>query len=244
MTTVSSSACVGSAGRQRKTLGWAPPEAARENGFRSAATYTAQMDRLWTPWRYAYITGKESAGPEEGGKARPPHKGVPAVLSAWLDQHPGGLGCVFCNMLAAIEFGVGNGMSQAEADRSAYILFRGEHNFLVLNAFPYNSGHLMIVPYEHQPSLAALPEVAALEIMVLARRVETALRAVYTPDGLNLGLNLGEAAGAGVAHHLHLHAVPRWSGDTNFMSVLGETRILPEMLDDTWNRVNTALQAL
>ncbi len=203
------------------------------------------MDRLWTPWRYAYITRKDSDHSDPASEqARLPHKGVPAVLNAWLEQHPDGLGCVFCNMLASIDFGVANGMTREQADRAAYILLRGEHNFVVLNAFPYNSGHLMIVPYEHQSSLAALPEPVAAEIMVLARRAETALRSVYTPDGLNLGFNLGEAAGAGVAHHLHLHAVPRWTGDTNFMSVLGETRILPEMLDDTWNRVHAALQAL
>ena len=193
------------------------------------------MDRLWTPWRYAYITGKDT--PED----RLPRKGVPPALCGWLEEHPEGLGCVFCNMLAAIKYGVAKGMSQAEADRAAYIVYRGEHNFLVLNAFPYNSGHLMIVPYEHQAQLDTLPEPTALEIMRLARRAETALRSVYTPDGLNLGLNLGESAGAGVAHHLHLHAVPRWSGDTNFMSVVGETRILPEMLDDTWERVHAAL---
>lgn len=195
------------------------------------------MDRLWTPWRYAYITGKDS------GQAQMPRKGVPPALSAWLELHPEGLGCVFCNMLASIDFAVGNGMPREQADRAAHILLRGEHTFVVLNAFPYNAGHLMIVPYEHQASLAALPEATALDIMRLARRIETALRSVYSPDGLNLGLNLGEAAGAGVAHHLHLHAVPRWSGDTNFMSVLGETRILPEMLDDTWTRLHQALSA-
>ena len=195
------------------------------------------MDRLWTPWRYAYIIGKGAA------EARMPRKGVPADLSAWLDQYPDGLGCVFCNMLAAIDFAVANGTPREQADRAAYILLRGEHNFLVLNAFPYNSGHLMIVPYEHQASLAGLPEATAVELIGLARRVEEALRAVYAPDGLNMGLNLGEAAGAGVAQHLHMHAVPRWAGDTNFMSVLGETRILPEMLDDTWTRMHQALSA-
>ncbi len=193
------------------------------------------MDRLWTPWRYAYITGKDAKDDQM------PRKGVPPALAAWLEQHPEGLGCVFCNMLAAIDFAAVQGMPREDADRAAHIFFRGEHNFLVLNAFPYNSGHLMVVPYQHQSSLAALPEPAAAEMMRLARRVETALRSVYSPDGINLGLNLGESAGAGVAHHLHLHAVPRWSGDTNFMSVIGETRVLPEMLEDTWRRVQTAL---
>lgn len=201
----------------------------------SPPPYTWQMDRLWTPWRYAYITGKDSQ------EDRLPRKGVPPALSGWLQEHPEGLGCVFCNMLAAVEFGVAHGISPEEADRAAYIVFRGERNFLVLNAFPYNSGHVMVVPYEHQSSLAALPESTAEELMRLARQTESALRSVYSPDGINLGLNLGESAGAGVAHHLHLHVVPRWSGDTNFMSVVGETRILPEMFQDTWTRLREAL---
>jgi ATP adenylyltransferase len=99
----------------------------------------------------------------------------------------------------------------------------------------------MVVPYQHKSSLTALPLEAAEELMRLARRAERVLRKVYTPDGLNLGLNLGKAAGAGVAEHLHLHAVPRWEGDTNFMSVLAETRILPEQLDETWRRLREAL---
>jgi ATP adenylyltransferase len=99
----------------------------------------------------------------------------------------------------------------------------------------------MIVPYRHESTLAGLPEEDALELMVAARRAERALRAVYQPDGLNLGLNLGESAGAGIADHLHLHAVPRWVGDTNFMTVVGETRVLPEMLEESWRRVRAAL---
>jgi ATP adenylyltransferase len=99
----------------------------------------------------------------------------------------------------------------------------------------------MVVPYLHESSLAALPAATAAEMMRLARRAERVLRTVYHPDGLNLGLNLGEAAGAGVAEHVHLHAVPRWSGDTNFMSVLAETRILPEVLAESWQRLRAAL---
>jgi ATP adenylyltransferase len=114
---------------------------------------------------------------------------------------------------------------------------------MVLNAYPYNGGHLMVVPYRHQDSLAALPLREAEELLRMTRRAERVLRAVYRPDGLNLGMNLGQAAGAGVAEHLHLHAVPRWSGDNNFMSVLAETRILPEMLGETWTRIRTALAA-
>ena len=190
--------------------------------------YTLEMDRLWTPWRYAYVTGKDKKMPKNG---------VPEALAAW----PGETHCVFCNMLAAVEYGVAHGMPQDEADAAVYILERGRTCFLVLNAFPYNSGHLMVLPYQHEASLAALPAETAAELMTLARRAERLLRKVYQPGGLNLGLNLGEAAGAGVAEHLHLHAVPRWSGDNNFMSVLGETRILPEMLAESYRRLREAL---
>ena len=186
------------------------------------------MDRLWTPWRYSYISG-------QGEESTKP--GVPLALAAW----PGDLGCVFCNKIAAVDHAIPAGMPAGEAEEAAGILARGAEAFLVLNAFPYNNGHVMVVPYQHEASLAALPWNAAQEMMLLARRAEAALRLAYRPDGLNLGLNLGEPAGAGVAQHLHLHAVPRWSGDTNYMTVLGETRILPEMLADSWTRLRAAL---
>ena len=188
------------------------------------------MDHLWTPWRYAYVTGADNTRPKLG---------VPEALSAW----PGELHCVFCNMIAAVDYAVANGMAREEAEASIYLLERGRTCFLVLNAFPYNSGHLMVVPYRHEQSLAALPLEEADELMQMARRAERVLQAVYHPDGLNFGLNLGKAAGAGIAEHLHLHAVPRWSGDNNFMSVLAETRILPEMLNESWRRLRAALVA-
>ncbi len=186
------------------------------------------MDRLWTPWRYAYITGERKQG------AR---KGVPESLEGW----PGDHDCVFCNMIAAADWAVSVGMPPEEAQRAIHLLERGETCFMVLNGFPYNSGHLMVVPYQHESSLAALPAGTAAELVHTAQRAERALRQVYTPDGLNLGMNLGESAGAGVAAHLHLHALPRWTGDTNFMTVVAETRILPEMLDGSWGRLRKAL---
>jgi len=186
------------------------------------------MDHLWTPWRYTYVTGADRSRPKPG---------VPESLAAW----PGDHHCVFCNMIAAVDFAVANGTPAAEAEAAVHILERATHCFLVLNAFPYNSGHLMVVPYLHQSSLTALPLAVAEEMMRLARRAERVLRSVYRPEGLNLGLNLGESAGAGIAQHLHLHAVPRWTGDTNFMSVLAETRVLPESLQDTWQRLRAAL---
>ncbi len=188
------------------------------------------MDRLFTPWRYAYITGQDASLVK---------KGVPAKLAGW----PGDLHCVFCNMLAAVEYAIAQGMDAAEAEESIGLLERGKTGFLVLNAFPYSNGHLMAVPYQHEASLAALPLETASELMLMMRRAERVLRKVYHPDGLNMGLNLGESAGAGVAHHLHVHALPRWSGDTNFMTVVGETRVLPEMLRESWTRLRAALAA-
>ncbi len=183
------------------------------------------MEHLWTPWRYSYVTD-ESDG----------RKGVPAELSAW----PGDKGCLFCNMIAAVDYAVAQGMSRDEAERAAGIVIRGERVFICLNRFPYNSGHIMVVPYEHQASLAALVPETAHELMDFAQRTERAFASSYHPDGMNLGLNLGKAAGAGVAAHLHLHALPRWLGDTNFMTVTGETRVLPEELGVTWQRLREA----
>jgi ATP adenylyltransferase len=126
--------------------------------------------------------------------------------------------CIFCDALD----------SQDEL-----IVFRGECAFVILNRYPYNNGHLMVVPRRHLASLAdAAPEELS-ELMALTRSAEIALGEAYAPHGLNIGINLGRAAGAGVLDHLHIHLVPRWNGDTNFMTVVGEARVLPETLDDT-----------
>ncbi|MBS1815260.1 MAG: HIT domain-containing protein [Acidobacteria bacterium] len=192
------------------------------------------MDRLWTPWRYAYVT---KTGDYAKGKGR---KGVPKELEAWPDEKD----CVFCNMLGATEWAVASGtMSREDAERASHIVLQAEHNFVCLNAFPYTSGHLMIVPYQHLQSLAELPAEAASEMMQLAQRAERVLRTTYKPDGLNLGMNMGESAGAGVAEHIHLHALPRWVGDNSFMGVTAETRVLPEMLDQTWERLRSSFAA-
>lgn len=184
------------------------------------------MDYLWTPWRYAYVTG--------AGRAT--RQGIPEELAAYA----GDSGCVFCNMIAAVDHATAHGMDRERAERAALIVQRAEHNYICLNRYPYTSGHIMVVPYEHQSSLAALSAPAAREMMELARQAERALGKVYSPDGFNFGLNLGKAAGAGVAGHLHLHALPRWLGDTNFMTATGETRVLPEDLAITWERVRDA----
>jgi ATP adenylyltransferase len=134
-------------------------------------------------------------------------------------------GCVLCRI------------EREHNDTDNYVIHRGRLNFVVLNLFPYTSGHLMIAPYEHKASLAASSEATTTEMIELAKRAQLALEAEYHPDGFNIGMNLGRSAGAGVADHLHLHVVPRWSGDANFVSVVGETRVLPEDLATTCEKL-------
>jgi ATP adenylyltransferase len=184
------------------------------------------MDLLWTPWRYSYVTTADEA-------TRP---GVPASLNAW----PGDLGCVFCNLVASIDYAIANGMDTETAEAAGNLVYRGKHCFVCLNAFPYTSGHVMVMPYAHLDRLAGLSAEASHELMDLAQLTEAAIEKLYRPHGLNLGMNLGKAAGAGVAGHLHLHAMPRWAGDTNFMTTIAETRIIPEELNVTWMRFRKA----
>ena len=157
------------------------------------------MDYLWTPWRYAYVTGADQA-----------------------------TSCIFCN-------------APKESDQKALIVHRGTCCYVILNTYPYTNGHVMIVPYAHFDELQKLPADAASEMMALTQRMESVFRSLYRPDGINLGMNLGKAAGAGVAGHLHMHILPRWVADANFVSVIGETRILPEALEVTWERIREAL---
>jgi ATP adenylyltransferase len=133
--------------------------------------------------------------------------------------------CIFCTKPGAGD------------DRGSYIVRRGEHCFVMLNAFPYNNGHLMIAPYRHVPSIEELDGDALLELMTLAQQGLGALRRAYAPEGYNLGINQGKVAGAGVEHHVHLHIVPRWGADTNFMPVIGDTRVLPQSLEDSYDDV-------
>jgi ATP adenylyltransferase len=150
------------------------------------------MDRLWTPWRLAYVTTASKEAP----------------------------GCVFC-------------AAQADPGPESLVVYRGATCFVILNLYPYNNGHLMVVPARHVGRLAGLTTAELEELMHLTRAVECALDEHYQPHGFNMGLNLGKSAGAGVLDHLHMHVVPRWNGDTNFMTVVGETRVLPETLADT-----------
>lgn len=193
------------------------------------------MDRLWTPWRYNYITGGETDREAAG------RKGVPRELAAWPGPGPeADNNCVFCNLLNSVEWAIASGMTIEAADNAGLIVARFTTCYVCLNAFPYSSGHMLVVPRRHSDSLAKLLPTEAAEMMAVTQRVETALRTTYRPDGINLGINLGEAAGAGVADHLHLHALPRWYGDTNFMTVTAETRVLPETLHVTWERLRAA----
>lgn len=134
-------------------------------------------------------------------------------------------GCLFCQKAADTH------------DRENYVLYRGARNFALLNIYPYTSGHLMIAPYEHVATLEdADPETLA-EMMRLTQRAEKGLRASYRASGLNIGMNIGQCAGAGVAGHIHMHLLPRWPGDVSFMTSIGETRVLPESLDVTYEKL-------
>ena len=137
-------------------------------------------------------------------------------------------GCVFCN-------------AQEQADGAENLIaHRGERAYVILNRYPYTSGHLMVLPFAHKPNLEELDAEIRAEMIELTTRCMTVLRTVYKPQGFNVGVNTGEAAGAGVKEHVHIHIVPRWMGDTNFMSSVGTTRVLPEALEDTYRRVREA----
>jgi ATP adenylyltransferase len=128
-------------------------------------------------------------------------------------------------------------------DRESLILHRGEHAFVIFNAYPYNPGHLMVVPYEHAADLEVLDDDVAAEVWDLGRRTVGILRSELRSEGVNLGMNLGRAGGAGIAEHLHLHAVPRWVGDTNFISTVGAARVLPVALEELYDRLAPAFRA-
>ena len=135
-------------------------------------------------------------------------------------------GCVFCGIL-----------NNPVSDEEKFILHRAGHNFVILNIYPYVSGHLMIVPFAHLADLDLAAKEITDEMMDLAKHCQTALRETYQPNGMNLGMNFGKAAGAGVAEHFHLHILPRWIGDVNFMTAIGQTRTIPESLQTTYEKL-------
>jgi ATP adenylyltransferase len=133
--------------------------------------------------------------------------------------------CIFCEA------------AEGSADEETLVVYRGELSFVILNRYPYTSGHLMIAPYIHVSRLTDVSEATSDEIMRLTRTAEAVIEGAYRPDGLNLGMNLGEAAGAGIEQHIHMHVLPRWAGDANFMTSVASTRIIPESLDDTYAKI-------
>jgi ATP adenylyltransferase len=145
-------------------------------------------------------------------------------IASGADSEPEG--CVFCAIAG-----------DPENDETNFVLHRAQHGFVLLNLYPYISGHLMIVPYLHTSEFDSVPKEITDELMDLAKPSHTALREDYSPAGFNLGMNLGKAAGAGIAEHKHNHLLPRWSGDTNFMTTAGETRVLPEDLATTYSKL-------
>lgn len=151
---------------------------------------------------------------------------------SYIENHNKEEGCVFCSV-------------QPMPDGPENLVaWRGQHAFVILNRYPYTSGHLMVVPYVHKSNLELLDEPTRNEMMALTTKSMTVLRQVYKPQAFNMGANIGEAAGAGIEEHVHIHIVPRWTGDTNFMSTLAQTRVLPEALEDTYHRIKEAWEAL
>jgi ATP adenylyltransferase len=135
--------------------------------------------------------------------------------------------CIFCRAI------------ESDDDEKHYVVHRADHSFVILNAFPYNNGHVMVAPYVHEPAIDALDDATLLEMMQLVRRSTAALRETYKPEGFNIGINQGAAAGAGIEEHVHQHVVPRWGGDTNFMPVIGDVRVLPQALNESWKELRS-----
>lgn len=165
------------------------------------------MDRIWAGWRSRYLTSVNESG---GAEVAPDAEG----RSLFQRIHDSG-----------------------EADEDTYILWRGDHCFAILNAYPYGSGHLMVLPKRAVPELEDLNPDEYRELWDGVRDAVIAIKAAYRPDGVNVGINLGSGAGAGVPDHLHVHCLPRWVADSNFMTAVAETRVLPEPLDVTWQKL-------
>jgi len=155
------------------------------------------------------------------------------LWSPWRYQYVTGWrprsGCIFCDFA-----------NSPENDRENLVVYRAKLNLILLNRFPYSSGHIMIAPYEHVDTLEAASPETVQEMILLTREAQRRLRDVYRPSGFNIGMNIGESAGAGIAGHIHMHLLPRWSGDTSFITTVAETRVLPEDLDETWRKIHQA----
>jgi ATP adenylyltransferase len=176
-----------------------------------------------------YISGSSA---NEGSQDADVRMGAPD--EALQEAHMRNTGCVFCDYVRQAR----------EHDRANLVLLRAEHNFVILNLYPYNSAHLMVVPYAHTADLSSLDAETRDEMMGLVQTMVSAIGAEYRPEGYNIGMNLGRVAGAGMADHLHMHVVPRWAGDTNFMPIVGQTKVMPELLETTYDRLKARLEAL
>jgi ATP adenylyltransferase len=183
---------------------------------------------LWTPWRMNYIAG---AGGASTGSTPESSLANDEAVADEAQPKMESTGCVFCDRIGLPE----------SHDRASLILLRAEHSFVILNLYPYNSAHLMIVPYQHTADFLGLEPGTLAEMTSLAQRMVGVIGDEYHPQGFNLGMNLGRVAGAGVADHLHLHVVPRWAGDTNFMPIVGATKVMPELLETTYDRLRARL---
>jgi ATP adenylyltransferase len=171
------------------------------------------LEQLWAGWRHEYIEGA-TAREREHGEAHDPGA------------------CVFCRLAAS-----------GDASEDNLVVWRGQWSFVVLNAYPYASGHVLVLPLRHVGSLAELNEEESQEVWQATGDATKAIETAYNPDGLNLGANLGRAAGAGIPAHVHLHVLPRWAGDTNFMTSVAGVRVMPETLDSVWKRLRGAWPA-
>ena len=179
------------------------------------------LDRLWAGWRSDYVSSI-TAQPTT----------APALLDDPLSAEGAtddAASCVFCAILA----------SQVPDDERQ-VVHVGEHSAVLLNAFPYASGHLLVMPIRHVATLDALDEAEAGELWTMTRRSLSAIERAYGPDGMNFGANIGRAAGAGIPRHVHLHVLPRWIGDTNFMTTVASVRVMPEALTETWRKLRAA----
>ncbi len=183
------------------------------------------IDRLWAGWRMPYVSEAAGTTPGQPGGAGTEARAEHAAEGP--DEGPDD--CVFCRILAS-----------GEPDDKTYVVRRGRECFALLNAYPYTSGHLMVLPYRHVGSLGAVSGAESSEMWSLMAAAVDALASAYRPDGMNIGCNLGRAAGAGLPGHLHFHVLPRWSGDTNFMTTVANARVLPETLADSWSRLTGA----
>lgn len=184
------------------------------------------MDRMYAPWRLAFVKGAAEA------------------------ELPSPSGCIFCDypLLPAgappadVAGAENPHKTRAEWDRARLVVSAREHCFIILNKYPYTNGHLMVVPRQHTQRLEDLPRAAFLELHEVLHETVAALRQAYQPHGMNIGMNMGRAGGAGIDEHVHYHALPRWNGDVNFMPVIADTKVISEGLDDTYRRMTELLR--